>query len=168
MNTFPTFDLLRTFVGCLPVLPRCMSCNEVKGQTRDEFLVLFGLVWCSLALFGPKKLLLYFLWIRATRPLDGPVRSAIISFLSSAKARYKGVNHMGFSRLRTGFQGLPSRVRKAIASVTLFFFLYTVIGFLVLPPIVRAVAVKQLSKQLSRPVAIQKIKINPTPCPRRS
>src|SRR5204863_6156487 len=39
--------------------------------------------------------------------------------------------------------------------------LYTVLGFLVLPPIVRAVAAKQLSKELDRPVTIQKVRLNP-------
>ena len=34
-------------------------------------------------------------------------------------------------------------------------------GFLVLPPIIRSVAVKQLSKQLGREVSIEKIKLNP-------
>ena len=40
-------------------------------------------------------------------------------------------------------------------------FSYTVTGFLILPPIIRAVAVKQLSKQLDREVSIQKVKLNP-------
>ena len=34
-------------------------------------------------------------------------------------------------------------------------------GFLILPPIVRAVAVKQLSKQLDRDVSIRQVKLNP-------
>ena len=38
---------------------------------------------------------------------------------------------------------------------------YAILGFLILPPIVRVVAVKQISKQLDREVSIQKIKINP-------
>ncbi len=38
---------------------------------------------------------------------------------------------------------------------------YAVIGFLILPPIIRSVAVKQLSAQLGREVSIEKIKINP-------
>jgi hypothetical protein len=38
---------------------------------------------------------------------------------------------------------------------------YTVAGFLILPPIIRAVAVKQLSKQLDREVSIAKVKLNP-------
>jgi hypothetical protein len=39
--------------------------------------------------------------------------------------------------------------------------IYAVAGFLILPPIVRSVAVKQISKQLDREVSIEKIKINP-------
>jgi hypothetical protein len=38
---------------------------------------------------------------------------------------------------------------------------YTIFGFLILPLIVRAVAVKQLSKQLDREVSIRKVRINP-------
>ena len=38
---------------------------------------------------------------------------------------------------------------------------YTVAGFLILPPIVRLVAVKELSRQLNRQVTIKKIKFNP-------
>ena len=40
-------------------------------------------------------------------------------------------------------------------------FLYAILGFFVLPPIIRAVAVKQLSRQLDREVSIKKVKINP-------
>jgi hypothetical protein len=40
-------------------------------------------------------------------------------------------------------------------------FLYGILGFFVLPPIIRAVAVKQLSRQLDREVSIEKVKINP-------
>jgi len=39
--------------------------------------------------------------------------------------------------------------------------LYGVIGFLILPPIIRSVAAKQLSRQLDREVSIQQVKINP-------
>jgi hypothetical protein len=38
---------------------------------------------------------------------------------------------------------------------------YTLFGFLILPPIVRAVAVKSLSKELNREVAIEKVRLNP-------
>ena len=38
---------------------------------------------------------------------------------------------------------------------------FTIIGFLVLPPVAKSVLVKQLSKALHRDVSIEKIKINP-------
>lgn len=38
---------------------------------------------------------------------------------------------------------------------------YTIAGFLILPPIVRSVAEKQISQQLDRKVSIQSVKINP-------
>ena len=38
---------------------------------------------------------------------------------------------------------------------------YAILGFLILPPIIRAIAVKQLSRQLDREVSIEKVKINP-------
>jgi len=50
--------------------------------------------------------------------------------------------------------------RIAVWSLGLLLF-YIVVGFLILPPIVRHVAVKVLSAQLDREVSIEKIKINP-------
>ena len=38
---------------------------------------------------------------------------------------------------------------------------YTVLGFFILPPIIRSVAVKQLSHQLDREVSIRQVKFNP-------
>jgi len=56
---------------------------------------------------------------------------------------------------------IPLRKRRlALWSLGLLVF-YAVVGFLILPPIVRSIAVKQLSKQLGRDVSIEKIKINP-------
>jgi hypothetical protein len=54
----------------------------------------------------------------------------------------------------------PRRRKAAYWSAGLLLF-YTLFGFFILPLIVRAVAVKQLSQQLDRPVSIQKVKINP-------
>jgi hypothetical protein len=51
--------------------------------------------------------------------------------------------------------------RRLIICATSLFVAYTVIGFLILPPIIRHVAVKQLTKQLDREVSIKKVKINP-------
>ncbi len=55
----------------------------------------------------------------------------------------------------------PPRRRKLALWAFWLLFAYGVIGFLILPPIIRAVAVKQLSQQLDREVSIQKVKLNP-------
>jgi hypothetical protein len=55
----------------------------------------------------------------------------------------------------------PQKRRKILRWIAGLLLFYTVFGFLILPPIVRSVAVKQLAKQLDREVSIEKIKINP-------
>jgi hypothetical protein len=55
----------------------------------------------------------------------------------------------------------PPKRRKILRWIVGLLLFYTVFGFLILPPIVRSVAVKQLAKQLDREVSIEKIKINP-------
>ena len=59
------------------------------------------------------------------------------------------------------WDSLSSRRRKLALWAFCLLFAYAVIGFFILPPIIRAVAVKQLSKQLDREVSIQKVKLNP-------
>jgi hypothetical protein len=54
----------------------------------------------------------------------------------------------------------PRRKKLAVWTAAVFLF-YTVLGFFLLPPIVRVIAVKQLSKHLDRPVTIQKVRLNP-------
>jgi hypothetical protein len=56
---------------------------------------------------------------------------------------------------------LSARKRKLVIWALVLLLAYTVIGFLILPPIIRSVAVKQISKQLDREVSIQKVKLNP-------
>ncbi|MGB8368369.1 MAG: DUF748 domain-containing protein [Limisphaerales bacterium] len=56
---------------------------------------------------------------------------------------------------------LSPRRRKLLFWVVGLLLFYTVAGFLILPPIIRAVAVKQLSQQLDREVSIAKVKLNP-------
>lgn len=56
---------------------------------------------------------------------------------------------------------LSGRQRKLIYWIVGAFVFYTIVGFFVLPPIVRSVAVKQLSKQLGREVTIEQVKLNP-------
>jgi hypothetical protein len=54
-----------------------------------------------------------------------------------------------------------SKSRKlAFWAVGLFLF-YTIVGFFILPPIIRSVASKKLSAQLGREVTIQQVKVNP-------
>src|SRR5579862_5852641 len=64
-------------------------------------------------------------------------------------------------KLANFWNSVPPRRRKLVYWVLGLLLSYTVLGFLILPPIVRAVATKQLSKQLDREVSIEKVKINP-------
>ena len=59
------------------------------------------------------------------------------------------------------WNSLSPRRRKLALWIFWLLFVYAIIGFLILPPIIRAVAVKQLSKQLDREVSIRKVKLNP-------
>jgi uncharacterized protein involved in outer membrane biogenesis len=53
------------------------------------------------------------------------------------------------------------RLKKFILGIAVFFSVYTITGFLILPLIIKSVAIKKLSAALNRPVVIQKIKLNP-------
>src|ERR1051326_5048075 len=53
------------------------------------------------------------------------------------------------------------RRRKALIWAVCLLVLYTITGFLILPSIIRAVAVKRLARVLDRQVTIQKVKLNP-------
>src|SRR5579863_1978408 len=59
------------------------------------------------------------------------------------------------------WDSLAPRKRKLIIWVFGLVLFYAVTGFLILPPIVRVVAVKQISQQLGREVSIEKVRINP-------
>ena len=57
--------------------------------------------------------------------------------------------------------GFPQKRHKAARwGVTLLVF-YAILGFFILPPIIRSVAVRKLSQQLDREVSIGKVKLNP-------
>jgi hypothetical protein len=58
-------------------------------------------------------------------------------------------------------ESISLRRKKLAGWAAALFLFYTVLGFFALPPIVRLVAVKQLSKQLDRPVTIRKVRLNP-------
>lgn len=53
------------------------------------------------------------------------------------------------------------RMRKRVAWGMGLILLYVILGFFILPPILRAVAVRQLTQQLNRPASIQQVRINP-------
>src|SRR6202000_229885 len=60
------------------------------------------------------------------------------------------------------WSSLSSRKRKLIYWVVGLLLFYTVTGFLILPPIIRSIAVKQLSTQLDRKVYNEQVKLNPS------
>jgi hypothetical protein len=53
------------------------------------------------------------------------------------------------------------RLKKLVRGVLVFLVLFSLSGFFILPPIVKSVALKQLSEKLKREVTIQSLKINP-------
>ncbi|MGP8055354.1 MAG: DUF748 domain-containing protein [Limisphaerales bacterium] len=59
------------------------------------------------------------------------------------------------------WDSLSPRRRKLLLWALGLLLFYATTGFLILPPIIRAVAVKQLSQQLDREVSIQKVKLKP-------
>ncbi len=59
------------------------------------------------------------------------------------------------------WSSLSARKRRIIGWVLILVILYGITGFFILPPIIRAVAIKELSTQLDRKVSIRKIKLNP-------
>ena len=60
-----------------------------------------------------------------------------------------------------GLKRLSPRVRRWVVWGAGLWLFYTMAGFLIVPPIVRAVAASQLAKQLNRKVSIAKVKLNP-------
>src|SRR6187455_3136134 len=59
------------------------------------------------------------------------------------------------------WESLSVRQRKWIRWLVIAVLVYTLMGFFVLPPIIRSVATKQIAKELGREVSIQKVKLNP-------
>lgn len=59
------------------------------------------------------------------------------------------------------FDSRRPRQRRWFRWTVAVIILYLLLGFLILPLIVRAVAVKQLAKRLNRPVSIQSLRLNP-------
>jgi uncharacterized protein involved in outer membrane biogenesis len=53
------------------------------------------------------------------------------------------------------------RLKKLLIGTVIFFVVFTIVGFFVLPPIVKSILTKKLSENLHRQVTINQIKINP-------
>ncbi len=53
------------------------------------------------------------------------------------------------------------RLKKILIGLVSFFVLFTIVGFFVLPPILKSILVKKLSENLHREVTISQIKVNP-------
>src|SRR5678815_813725 len=64
-------------------------------------------------------------------------------------------------RLQQFWKGLPPKRRKLVLWAGGAVLFYTVVGFLLLPLIIRAVAVKRLGKELNREVTIKAVRLNP-------
>ncbi len=56
---------------------------------------------------------------------------------------------------------LKKRTKKVLIAVTVFFFLYTVFGFLIAPIIIKSVLPKKLKETLNREVSIETVRLNP-------
>jgi len=56
---------------------------------------------------------------------------------------------------------LRPRLKKILIGFIIFFVVFTLVGFFVLPPILKSILIKQLSQNLHRDVTINQIKINP-------
>jgi predicted PurR-regulated permease PerM len=54
-----------------------------------------------------------------------------------------------------------SRLKKLIIVMAAIVALYAILGFLVVPPIVKSVLVKQMTERLHRQADIREVKINP-------
>ena len=52
-------------------------------------------------------------------------------------------------------------LKKILKTTLIFLVVFSITGFLILPPIVKSVALKQLSERLKREVTIQAVKLNP-------
>ena len=63
--------------------------------------------------------------------------------------------------VQTFWKSLPRKRRKVCAWTVGLLLFYTLFGFIILPLIVKHVAIKQLSQQLDREVTIRHVRINP-------
>jgi uncharacterized protein involved in outer membrane biogenesis len=53
------------------------------------------------------------------------------------------------------------RLKKLFIGLVLFFFIFTIVGFFVVPPLLKSILIKKLSENIHRDVTIDQIKMNP-------
>ena len=53
------------------------------------------------------------------------------------------------------------RLKKWLIGLVLFFVVFTLFGFFVVPPILKSILVKKMSENLNREVTIERIRVNP-------
>jgi len=56
---------------------------------------------------------------------------------------------------------LRPRLKKILVGLVIFFVVFTLVGFIVIPPILKSILIKKLSENLHREVSITQIKVNP-------
>ncbi|MBS3907768.1 MAG: DUF748 domain-containing protein [Syntrophaceae bacterium] len=56
---------------------------------------------------------------------------------------------------------LRPRLKKILVGFVIFFVVFTLVGFFVIPPILKSILIKKLSENLHREVSITQIKVNP-------
>jgi len=56
---------------------------------------------------------------------------------------------------------LKPRLKKILVGLVIFFVVFTLVGFFVIPPVLKSILIKKLSENLHREVAITQIKVNP-------
>jgi uncharacterized protein involved in outer membrane biogenesis len=67
-----------------------------------------------------------------------------------------------FKKLKESYKNkLKPRWKKVLYGLIIFFAIFTLFGFFVLPPVLKSILTKQLSQTLHREVTINQIKINP-------
>src|SRR5215471_8202393 len=64
-------------------------------------------------------------------------------------------------RLRTTWSSLPPRTQRWLRWLFIAVAAYTIVGFIILPLVVKTVATKRIAKELNRPVTIKSVRMNP-------
>ncbi len=63
-------------------------------------------------------------------------------------------------RIREALKSKP-RLKKAVAGLLIFLICFTIVGALIMPPVVKSVLASKLSEKLHRDVSVQSVRINP-------